>query len=279
MAQLTETTVATSFILRRGGIHKKDKTKKKNAVLHCTMKKNAEKKQVSTLKRKEEYKKQVTMKHGPSSLQTALRTREDSDQPACLATQEGEESAFRCQILREHDTEEDVELRPEPGSQEIADARLSSRRCQSEKLDPGSTTQKKTLNPARNQEARKLLMQGCQAGDANQKSWNQMLLPPSPPYLGGCGMAAQRPSAAGAPEASPSAPVCAWTAPSTITPRPHERHNTRIHYDASTLHALNAGRNHTCFQAAPKQKYKVVTSSSSGCGCSFRMEDRASSIL
>ncbi|KAJ1214661.1 hypothetical protein NDU88_002279 [Pleurodeles waltl] len=57
----------------------------------------------------------------------------------------------------------------------------------------------------------------------------------------------------GAPKASPSAPVRAWTAPSTRTPGTRTPRNARLHYDASTLHALNTRRDQPCYQATPKR--------------------------
>ncbi|KAJ1158533.1 hypothetical protein NDU88_011221 [Pleurodeles waltl] len=60
---------------------------------------------------------------------------------------------------------------------------------------------------------------------------------------------------AGAPKASPSAPVRAWTAPSARTPGPHRTQNTHLRYDAASLNALNPGRTASCYQASPKRTH------------------------
>ncbi|KAJ1164013.1 hypothetical protein NDU88_004460 [Pleurodeles waltl] len=59
----------------------------------------------------------------------------------------------------------------------------------------------------------------------------------------------------GVPEARPSAPVCAWPAPSATTPGPQLSQAPLTHYDPTTLHALNPGRSNTCFQAHPKRTH------------------------
>ncbi|KAJ1176620.1 hypothetical protein NDU88_001891 [Pleurodeles waltl] len=62
-------------------------------------------------------------------------------------------------------------------------------------------------------------------------------------------------AAAGAPEASPSAPVRACPAPSATTPGPQLSQAPLTRYDPTTLHALNPGRSNTCFQAHPKRTH------------------------
>ncbi|KAJ1196519.1 hypothetical protein NDU88_000389 [Pleurodeles waltl] len=62
----------------------------------------------------------------------------------------------------------------------------------------------------------------------------------------------RRRRARGSPEASPSAPVRAWTAPSATPPCPHDPCTTRRRYSANQLITLNPGRSTTCFQSSPK---------------------------